>query len=191
MALGIATEQTNGKETHPRLASLLLPAERPQRWLLEWRGPRRRFAPSFHWRLSPKALSAQSLWPCVYAFRHHSQSTALKAPVRKVAPTTYRRPCTHRHSVHLALAFLFGAMDLDAPEQECDDPAVISVNAESRSEFQFRLNDDTRHRYSITSPSNPALRRRFNASQSAPQRHRGGSPLSQHTPMSVADRTVT
>jgi hypothetical protein len=27
--------------------------------------------------------------------------------------------------------------------------------------------------------------------QFAPQRHRGGSPLSQHTPMSATDRTAT
>jgi hypothetical protein len=37
------------------------------------------------------------------------------------------RPFTNQHSVHLALAFLFGAMDRQAPQQESDDVFVCVV----------------------------------------------------------------
>jgi hypothetical protein len=37
------------------------------------------------------------------------------------------RPFTNQYSVHLALAFLFGAMDRQVPEQEGDDVFVCVV----------------------------------------------------------------
>jgi hypothetical protein len=37
------------------------------------------------------------------------------------------RPFTNQHSVHLALAFLFGAMDRQASQQESDDVFVCVV----------------------------------------------------------------
>jgi hypothetical protein len=37
------------------------------------------------------------------------------------------RPFTNQHSVHLAPAFLFGAMDRQAPQQEGDDVFVCVV----------------------------------------------------------------
>jgi hypothetical protein len=44
-----------------------------------------------------------------------------------LGPRILMRPFSNQYSVHLALAFLFGAMDRQAPQREGDDVFVCVV----------------------------------------------------------------
>jgi hypothetical protein len=43
------------------------------------------------------------------------------------APVTVKRPCVNQHSVQFALAFLFGPLNCQTPQQECDNVFVSVV----------------------------------------------------------------
>jgi len=70
----------------------------------------------FHWRLSPKRFQRNCCGFVRVPFGIILSPGHLKTPARQ--------PRSNRRLVHLALTVPFGAMDRQAPEQECDDMFV-------------------------------------------------------------------